>query len=220
MCRYSGIIKTRPDAPVPPPEPNVFLGASYIGHKQSSDVTFLIDGKEFYAHKEALTAHSEVFKSMFQGDYREKDATSIPIPNIRWPVFKAMIVYMYEGSVEVTTDIAQELLEVADQYMVDNLKKLCEDAISEQLSAENVSAAFELAEAFDAPALATACALFCLDGLSDNSQFPNRRAFCRMMQKMTTRLNTNMDTLMTQVDSDIKNGEVPSGDFAAMDTEM
>lgn len=207
IARYSGIIKTRVDAPMPPPEPNVYLGASYVGKKQSSDVTFLIEGKEFYAHKIALTAHSEVFKSMFQGDYREKDAASIPIPNIRWPVFKAMIECMYVGSVEVTTDIAQELLEVADRYMVDKLKKLCEDAIAEQLSAENVSAAFDLAEAFDAQALATACALYCLDGDSENSKFSNRRSFCRMMQKMTARLNANMDALVAQVDGEKMDGE-------------
>ena len=214
IARYSGIVKTRPDAPVPPPEPNVYLGASYVGKKQSSDVTFLIEGKEFYAHKIALTAHSEVFKSMFQGDYKEKDAVSIPIPNIRWPVFKAMMECMYVGSVEVTTDIAQELLEVADQYMVDSLKKLCEDAIAEQLSADNVSAAFDLAEAFDASALASACALFCLEGDSDTtSKFANRRSYCRMMQKMTTRLNANMDALMAQVDDDETNtdGEESAG---------
>ena len=206
IARYSGIPKTRPDAPVPPPEPNVYLGAPYVGKKQSSDVTFLIEGREFYAHKIALQANSEIFKSMFQGDYREKDATSIPIPNIRWPVFEAMITCMYTGTVEVTPDIAQELLEVADQYMVDNLKKLCEDAIAEQLSSENVSAAFDLAEAYDAPALATACALYCLDGnAADSNNFANRRSYCRMMQRMTTRLNANMDMLMTQVENDMSN---------------
>ena len=211
IARYSGMIKTRQDAPTPPPEPNIYLGASYVGRKQSSDVTFLIEGKEFYAHKIALTAHSEVFKSMFQGDYKEKDAVSIPIPNIRWPVFEAMIECMYVGSVEVTTDIAQELLEVADQYMVDNLKKICEDAIAEQLSADNVSAAFDLAEAFDAQALATACAVYCLDGDIDNDKFSNRRSYCRMMQKMTTRLNANLDAMMAQVDSDTKMGGEEAG---------
>ena len=118
LARYSGIATTRPDAIVPPPEPNVFLGAPYVDKKQSSDVTFLIEGREFYAHKIALQANPEVFRSMFSGDYRERDAASIPIPNIRWPVFEAMITCMYTGTVEVTPEIAQELLELADQYMV------------------------------------------------------------------------------------------------------
>jgi hypothetical protein len=203
IARYSGIIKTRPDAPVPPPEPNVYLGRQYVGKKTSSDVTFLIENREFPAHKSALEAHSEVFKNMFQGNYREKDAQSIPIPNISWSVFEAMMICMYTGTVEVDPDIAIELLKASDQYMVDNLKRLCEDAIAEQLSSENVSAAFELAEAFDAPALATSCALFCLDGRADPASFSNRRAYCRMMQRMTQRLNVNMDALMQQLDQDM-----------------
>ena len=58
--------------------------------------------------------------------------------------------------------MAQELLEVSDQYMLDTLKRLCEQAITDQLSADNVSAAFDLAENFNAPELSKQCAMYCL----------------------------------------------------------
>ena len=55
---------------------------------------------------------------MFDGHYREKDASEIPIPNISYPVFEAMMRCVYTGSVEVEPALAQDLLRAADQYMV------------------------------------------------------------------------------------------------------
>lgn len=60
-------------------------------------MTFIVEGRPFYAHKIALLASSEIFRTMFDGHYREKDATQIPIPNVRWPVFHAMMSCIYTG---------------------------------------------------------------------------------------------------------------------------
>lgn len=40
-----------------------------------SDVTFVVDGRPFHAHKIALLASSEIFRTMFDGHYREKVGT-------------------------------------------------------------------------------------------------------------------------------------------------
>ena len=39
--------------------------------------------------------------------------------------------FIYTGSVEVTTDIARDLLRAADQYLLEGLKRLCEYAIAQ-----------------------------------------------------------------------------------------
>lgn len=91
---------------------------------------------------------------------QEKDARDIEIPNIRWEVFELMmrfngycsssffdkscvwwvfIIYwrfifysfIYTGSVDVTLDIAQDLLRAADQYLLEGLKRLCEYTIAQ-----------------------------------------------------------------------------------------
>lgn len=63
---------------------------------------------------------------------------------------------------DVPPELAQELLEVADQYMLEPLKHLSEQTITEQLAPDNVSAAFDLAENYNAPELSKQCALYCL----------------------------------------------------------
>ena len=166
ITRFCGVLQS-PSTPSPPPSNSEILrGEQYVNNPDTSDVVFVVEGKNFHAHRGTLLAESEVFKSMFDGNYREKEATSIPIPNIRWPVFNAMMQCIYTGTVDVNLDIAQELLEAADQYMLESLKELCEQKISQHLALDNVWAAYELSESFDAPQLAIRCGLFCLDNVS------------------------------------------------------
>jgi hypothetical protein len=48
----------------------------------------MVEGKPFHAHRIALLASSEAFRAMFNQGFREKDATSITIPNLSWAVFE------------------------------------------------------------------------------------------------------------------------------------
>ncbi len=160
---------------------------------------------------------------MFDGHYKEKEASIIPVPNISFRVFESMMRAIYTSkpcnciccsallvvcfsvsavclvsvlicfdagafyikqdlimaaqtvqqhyvvavciaeSTEVTSDIAEELLRAADQYMLDGLKHLCEESISQGLTMENLTETYDLAENFNAPQLGRRCALFALE---------------------------------------------------------
>ncbi|KHN30464.1 Arm repeat protein interacting with ABF2 [Glycine soja] len=94
---------------------------------------------------------------------QEKEARDIEIPNIRWEVFELMMRFIYTGSVDITLDIAQDLLRAADQYLLEGLKRLCEYTIAQDISLENVSSMYELSEAFNAISLRHTCILFILE---------------------------------------------------------
>ncbi|KAI3864007.1 hypothetical protein MKW98_031599 [Papaver atlanticum] len=160
------------DAAPPSPTPQVYLGEQYVNSATLSDVTFLVEGRRFYAHRIALLASSDAFRAMFDGGYREKDARDIEIPNIRWEVFELMMRFIYTGSVDVTLDIAQDLLRAADQYLLEGLKRLCEYAIAQDVSLENVSTMYELSENFHAMSLRDICILFILEHFEKLSERP------------------------------------------------
>lgn len=73
---------------------------------------------------------------------------------------------------EVTQDIAEELLQAADQYMLEGLKRLCEAAISSALTTENLAAVHELSENFNAPQLGRRCVLYSLEHFEDMVRVP------------------------------------------------
>ncbi|MBA0855821.1 hypothetical protein Goshw_019671 [Gossypium schwendimanii] len=190
----------------------VYLGEQYVNNATLSDVTFLVEGRRFYAHRICLLASSDAFRAMFDGGYRvssllwcfnvpvgcpsssrsvprvsfplgvrvkiiwlilqEKDARDIEIPNIRWEVFELMMRFIYTGSVDVTLDIAQDLLGAADQYLLEGLKRLCEYTIAQDVTLDNVSSMYELSEAFHAISLRHTCILFILEHFSQLSDRP------------------------------------------------
>ncbi|CAI0466232.1 unnamed protein product [Linum tenue] len=150
----------------------VYLGEKYVNNATLSDVTFLVEGRRFYAHRICLLASSDAFRAMFDGGYREKDARDIEIPNIRWEVFELMMRFIYTGSVNVALDVAQDLLRAADQYLLEALKRLCEYTIAQDISLDNVASMYELSESFHAISLRHTCILFILEHFDKLSAKP------------------------------------------------
>ena len=75
----------------------MYLGEQYVNNPTLSDVTFMVEGRKFHAHRIALLASSDTFRAMFDGHYKEKEASTIPIPNIRFTVFESMMRCIYTG---------------------------------------------------------------------------------------------------------------------------
>ncbi|OVA05484.1 BTB/POZ-like [Macleaya cordata] len=178
------------------PTPQVYLGIQYVNNATLSDVTFLVEGKRFYAHRITLLASSDTFRAMFDGGYREKDARDVEIPNIRWEVFELMMRYIYTGSVDVTLDIAQDLLRAADQYLLEGLKRLCEYAIAQDISLDNVSSMYELSEAFNAMSLRHSCILFILEQFE---KLTNRPGHSLLIQRVIPEIRAYFSRALTKL---------------------
>ena len=104
-------------APAPPVQ-HVYLGDVYVNSPTLSDVTFLVEGRRFHAHRIALLASSDTFRAMFDGHYKEKDASVIPIPNIRYDVFEAMMRCIYTGALQRHLPLCGMLLPRLDMLAV------------------------------------------------------------------------------------------------------
>ncbi|GBF96006.1 hypothetical protein Rsub_08821 [Raphidocelis subcapitata] len=185
---------TAPVAAITPAQPprTVYLGDEYVNSRTLSDVTFSVEGRPFYAHRIALLASSDAFRAMFGGGYREKDSALIDIPNIPYGVFEIMMRYIYTGQAAVPADKARDLLLAADQYLLEGLKTLCEMAIAQLLSVDNLEDAFGLAEDFSAPQLAKRCCLFALERHADLLARHGPDGYARLMRRMLPQLRANL----------------------------
>lgn len=68
--------------------------------------------------------------------------------------------------------MAEELLRAADQYMLEGLKRLCEDTLQKTLSVDTLQVAYELSENFNAAQLGRHCVMFALEAYAELSQVP------------------------------------------------
>lgn len=177
------------------PTQRVFLGAEFVNNPTLSDVTFLVDGKQFYAHKICLVASSDIFRAMFDGLYKERNAQNVEIPNITWEVFELMMRFIYTGRIDITKHLAQELLVAADQYLIEGLKRLCEYTIAQDICVDNIPLMYDLADTFNASALRRACTLYVLEHytkLSSETWFP------MFIKKIIPEIRTYITDILTR----------------------
>ncbi|XP_065204210.1 speckle-type POZ protein-like [Planococcus citri] len=100
------------------------------------DVTFVVDGKNFGAHKSILAACSPVFEAMFKHDMQENRSNQVNISDIRSEVFEEFLQFMYTDKTP-NCKLVTELFLVADKYQVEGLRVLCQEIILKELSVEN-----------------------------------------------------------------------------------
>lgn len=118
--------------------------------EELKDVTFLFGKQEIKAHKVVLAARSPVFRKMFATNMKESKSNEVVISDISYDTFEEMLFFIYSG--KVTSDfptLVMDLFAASHKYQVEDLKKLCETEISENLSEENARDVLVFADIYD-----------------------------------------------------------------------
>ncbi|CAM9480590.1 unnamed protein product [Choristocarpus tenellus] len=141
---------------------STFLGdlRSLLDNSDLSDVTFMVQGSPVHAHKAILAVRCQHFHAMFTSGMRECHEGQVIIPNIRLPIFKALLEYIYVDSVDVSLEDSVELYIAADLYTIDRLKGLCELAVQKGISENNATALLHASDEQHATRLREICMRF------------------------------------------------------------
>lgn len=125
---------------VPPSTINEDLRAM-VNNPTLSDVTFVVEGREIYAHK-LLLIRCEYFQSLFLGSMIESTLSRIPIEQVRYTVFLSLLEYLYTDHVRIPLSCAMELFEAADLFMIPRLKTICEKRMLQSIAVGNAASIF------------------------------------------------------------------------------
>jgi len=128
------------------------LGQLYES-SQFADVTLACEGREFHCVKSLLVARSQVFAAMFEHDMEEAKHGRVEVKDVDSEVMDQMLRFIYTGKAPDLERMAAELLAAADKYALDRLKVMCEEALCNSLSVENVSEVLILADLHSAEQL-------------------------------------------------------------------
>ncbi|GMR54663.1 hypothetical protein PMAYCL1PPCAC_24858, partial [Pristionchus mayeri] len=91
------------------------------------DVTLVIGGEKINASKQYLSLHSPVFKSMFFGEFVEKDKKEIELNDINREEFLEMLRVIYPSHKKITDDNVSFFLKLGDRFQIKFLLDLAED---------------------------------------------------------------------------------------------
>ncbi|XP_021543054.1 ankyrin repeat and BTB/POZ domain-containing protein BTBD11 isoform X1 [Neomonachus schauinslandi] len=115
------------------------LDPHFLNNKEMSDVTFLVEGRPFYAHKVLLFTASPRFKALLSSK-PTNDSTCIEIGYVKYPIFQLVMQYLYHGGPEsllIKNNEIMELLSAAKFFQLEALQRHCEIICAKSINTDN-----------------------------------------------------------------------------------
>ena len=101
------------------------------------DVTLLVDGTEFHAHRIILAGVSPYLRAMFTNGMLESAQRKVEIGGIDASTMESLIDFAYTGSIEVNIENVQCLLAGASLLNITPLRNACSNFLRSQLDSGN-----------------------------------------------------------------------------------
>ncbi|XP_036389202.1 ankyrin repeat and BTB/POZ domain-containing protein 1 isoform X1 [Megalops cyprinoides] len=128
------------------------------------DICFRVEGYDFLCHKVFFCGRSDYFRALLEDHFSEGEMLpsqpSTPVltlHNISRDIFIRVLYYIYSDDTELSLENVQEVLCVADMYLLPGLKRLCGKALAATLSEDSVLPLWRTARLFRLSRLEDQC---------------------------------------------------------------
>ncbi|XP_058606636.1 ankyrin repeat and BTB/POZ domain-containing protein 3-B isoform X2 [Onychostoma macrolepis] len=131
------------------------LDPHFLNNKEMSDVTFLVEGKPFYAHKVLLFTASNRFKLLL-ANRPAAENTCIEISHVKYNVFQLVMQYLYCGgtdSLHIRNTEVMDLLSASKFFQLEALQRHCEIICAKNINTETCVEIYNHAKFLEAPEL-------------------------------------------------------------------
>ena len=122
----------------------------FDGHQISCDITLMVkDGKQFQAHRKVLSQASPFFERLLSSDMKERNEGIIRFPTITQSQMADILQFIYNGSVQITSqENAEKLIETADFLLLSNLKTIAGKFLEQHMTSKTCISMNYLAEQY------------------------------------------------------------------------
>ena len=117
------------------------------------DVTLQIEGQNFSAHRCVLSAASPYFRSLFTSGFKENKDSTIVLQDTKPAVLSEALRFIYTGEALVNATNAQDLVKIADYFIVPRLKTKMSKYLEECIDSTNCLALESFADQFGCESL-------------------------------------------------------------------
>ena len=124
------------------------------------DVTLQIEGQNFSAHRCVLSAASPYFRSLFTSGFKENKDSTIVLQDTKPAVLSEALRFIYTGEALVNATNAQDLVKIADYFIIPRLKTKVSKYLEECIDVTNCLALESFADQFGCESLKQAASKF------------------------------------------------------------
>ncbi|CAB3382843.1 Hypothetical predicted protein [Cloeon dipterum] len=141
----------------------------FFDDPDTTDIVFVVEGKEIYVHKLILVMRCAFFRSMFQaGHWKESNEREQIIEEHSYDAFYAFLKYFYSDEIhDLQPEIAFELLALAHFYQMAGLLKKCEELIKSGVTVENAALIYDMAILYKSKELEEFSFTFCMSHFTE-----------------------------------------------------
>ncbi|KAE9066211.1 hypothetical protein PF005_g27167 [Phytophthora fragariae] len=111
---------------------------SLVNNKLMSDVTFIVEGSEVFAHR-CICLRSSYFKTILAEEIVKNNAGRVEISGVSKRIFLSVLAYIYTDSVDIPEDKVMEMFTAANRYGIETLKQLCSQRLLKSVGIDNVA---------------------------------------------------------------------------------
>ncbi|XP_054165135.1 speckle-type POZ protein-like [Oppia nitens] len=164
-----------------------------FGIRELTDCRLVVgkDKKEFFASKLVLSARSEVFRKMFTTDCLEMKTNEVIIDDIDIEVFEQFLLYFYTGKCNKLDQMCEDLILVADKYLVASLKTVCLNQIYMRINTNNAFKSLKILQDFCADK----------DIIEKSVKFMSENITSVVDQEIGKQYGINLDSISKIIDS-------------------
>uniref|UniRef100_A0A4W3JMH7 Kelch-like family member 7 n=1 Tax=Callorhinchus milii TaxID=7868 RepID=A0A4W3JMH7_CALMI len=139
-----------------------FMGVMNNMRKQKTlcDVILVVSDRNIPAHRVVLAAASHFFSLMFTTNMLESKSYEVELKDAEPDIIELLVEFAYTARISVNSNNVQSLLDAANQYQIEPVKKMCVEFLKEQIDASNCLGISVLAECLDCPELKTSADAF------------------------------------------------------------
>ncbi|XP_047132004.1 kelch-like protein 12 isoform X2 [Hydra vulgaris] len=119
-----------------------------------TDVVLLVDDQMFPAHRIILATSGDYFFSMFSGSLSTNEK-HIRIHGVSANTMESILSYIYCGSIEISEENVQDILEASALMLLESLKERCGKFLRDRIDEENCLRIFSLSKQFSLSTLQT-----------------------------------------------------------------
>ncbi|XP_037541597.1 BTB/POZ domain-containing protein 9 [Nematolebias whitei] len=136
------------------------LGALVLG-EEYSDVTFIVEGKRFPAHRVILAARCHYFRALLYGGMKESQPQAeVCLEETRAEAFSMLLNYLYTGRASLSSareEVLLDFLGLAHRYGLQPLEDSTCEFLRTVLHTNNICLIFDVASLYSLSTLSEAC---------------------------------------------------------------
>ncbi|CAL2047098.1 unnamed protein product [Caenorhabditis brenneri] len=102
--------------------PELTIYEKAFARSDKTDAILVVDGKKLHVNKTLLSCHSDYFNTLFNSEFKEKSMEEIEIKDVKFDDFATLLSLFHPKPFEITVGNAENLLKLADRFLLSNAK--------------------------------------------------------------------------------------------------